>query len=299
MAQDAFAGPHTVKKLDKIEAYLKAFLGAFKNQSWAQTVYFDAFAGTGQVPVSGQELTLPLGEEDRAFIVGSVGRALRLEQKFKEYIFVEKSRAKAKELEHLLQTEHAEIFAKIRIEPSDANEALQNFCKQKGWQKRRAVVFLDPFGSQVSWKTLEVIAETNAIDLWYLFPAGMSVHRQIGRDGSVHYTHEASLDRLFGTGDWRQAFISHEEAEPDLFGVSQKLNVKTATPESVTKFMIQRMQTIFKGGVLDDWLPLGSAKHHMYSLVFACANPSPSANKLALKLARAVLRSGKPHGRTK
>ncbi len=278
---------------------MKGLSWRIQKQKLRRHIFWHAFAGTGQVPVSGQELTLPLGEEDRAFIVGSVGRALRLEQKFKEYIFVEKSRAKAKELEHLLQTEHAEIFAKIRIEPSDANEALQNFCKQKGWQKRRAVVFLDPFGSQVSWKTLEVIAETNAIDLWYLFPAGMSVHRQIGRDGSVHYTHEASLDRLFGTGDWRQAFISHEEAEPDLFGVSQKLNVKTATPESVTKFMIQRMQTIFKGGVLDDWLPLGSAKeHHSDSLVFV-RDPSPSANKLALKLARAVLRSGKPHGRTK
>ena len=292
-------GPNTVKKLEKIEAYLKAFLNAFKNLDWAHTVYFDAFAGRGQVPLASQKLTLPLDEEDRALIIGSVGRALTLDQKFDEYIFVEKNRNKARELEQRLKAEHWGLFSRISIKTSDANDALQSFCQLQNWHARRAVVFLDPFGSQVSWNTLKALAATKGVDLWYLFPAGLSVHRQIGRDGTVHYTHEASLDRLFGTAEWRQAFIDEEVAAPDLFGVSQTHTAKTATAESVTRFMIQRMGTIFEGGVLDEWLSLGSGNVHMYSLLFACANPSPPANKLALKLARAVLRSGKSHGRAK
>ena len=47
MAQEAFGGAHTAKKLAKLEAYLKAYLDVFKNQSWVN-IYFDAFAGTGK-----------------------------------------------------------------------------------------------------------------------------------------------------------------------------------------------------------------------------------------------------------
>jgi hypothetical protein len=101
---------------------------------------------------------------------------------------------------------------------------------------------------------------------------------------------------MLGTAEWRTAFIEEQE-EPDLFtGVRKKL-VKVATPVSITKFMIRRLRTIFQGGVLDNWLPLGSRNTHMYSLLFAWANPDPKA-KLAGKLAKAVLEA-KTGGRFK
>jgi three-Cys-motif partner protein len=140
----------------------------------------------------------------------------------------------------------------------------------------------------VKWTTIEAIAKTQAIDLWYLFPAGLGVHRQIGKDATIDPTHAASLDDLLGTKEWRRAFIE-ERSENDLFG-ARRDQIKTATPESITRFMIERMRPVFKGGVLDEWLPLGSNGIHMYSLIFAWANPSPKA-KLAGKLAAAVLRS--------
>ncbi len=163
---------------------------------------------------------------------------------------------------------------------------------QPGWSKRRAVVFLDPCGSQVSWETLELLAKTEKVDLWYLFPAGLGVTRQIGKSGTVHETHEASVDRLLGTEEWRRVLIKTEESSPDLFGVAPPRKFRDANADSVTKYMIERMALIFKGGVSDVWLPLGSDNIHKFSLLFACANPSPAASKLALKLARAVMRSG-------
>lgn len=296
MSQDSFAGPHTVEKLDKLEAYLKAFLTAFKNKPWAHTVYLDAFAGTGEIPKAGEPLTLPL-EHHHAFVVGSARRALSLELKFKEYIFVEKSRKKSLELRQRLAKEHDEMEARVSIQNADANEAILQFCNRRD-SNQRAVIFLDPFGSQVDWNSIAAIAATERADLWYLFPAGLSVHRQIGRNGTVHYTHEEPLNRLLGTTSWREAFIDEEEAAPDLFGLQEKRYIKTASPVSVTKFMIDRMGQVFKGGVLDSWLPLGSGNVHMYSLLFACANPSPNASKLALKLAKAVIGNRK-HGRAK
>ena len=124
------------------------------------------------------------------------------------------------------------------------------------------------------------------------------MHRQLSKEGKVHYTHEASLNRIFGNSDWRTRFIDSVEIEADLFGVGGINNVKTATPESVTRYMHERMTSVFRGGVLDEWMPLGRHGGHWYSLMFACANPSPKATGLALKLAGDVMRSG-ARGRSK
>lgn len=88
-----------------------------------------------------------------------------------------------------------------------------------------------------------------------------------GRDAKVDASHAASLDELIGTKEWREAFIE-ERDERDLFG-PKKEHPKIATPESITRFMIKRMKGVFKGGVLEEWLPLGSRGIHMYSLLFA------------------------------
>ena len=293
MNQVKFGSAHTIKKLDCLEAYLKAYLNVFKNMPWAHTIYVDAFAGTGEIPIASSYEQLPLDLDDQAFIVGSVSRALGIAENFAEYIFIEKKRGNARALERLKM---AHPDKNILVTNTDANEGLQRLCAERDWKKCRAVVFLDPFGSQVSWSTLEALAKTRAIDLWYLFPAGLSVYRQIAENGGVHYTHEASLDRLFGTSDWRQAFIGSDEAEADLFGVANNNSVKTATPESVTKFMCKRLE-IFEGGVLNEWLRLGRGDAHWYSLMFAWANPSAGAKK-AGDIARAVMRSGKS-GRSK
>jgi three-Cys-motif partner protein len=294
MPQKAFGGAHTTDKLDRLESYLKAYLDVFKNQSWVHTVYFDAFAGTGQIPTSGSDPLLPLDNVGKAFIVGSARRALGLDNSFNEYIFVEKARAKAKELERL-KAEYPDQADRIGIVNQEANSALRAFCAERDWKRCRAVVFLDPFGNQVEWTTIEAIAATKAIDLWYLFPAGLGVHRQIKKDGTVHYTHARSLDRILGTSEWNQAFVGEEEGLPDLFEERGRRSAKLVTPASATRFMIERMKSVFKGGVLDEWLQLGPRGHHSYSLLFAWANPSRGAAK-AGKIAKAVMKGGKRGG---
>ena len=79
-----------------------------------------------------------------------------------------------------------------------------------------------------------------------------------------------------------------ESKTEDLFG-DWTTTEKIATPASMTEFMIERMKPVFKGWVSNDWLPLGSNNTHMYSLIFASANPSRKAVRLVKKFAKAVL----------
>jgi len=150
-------------------------------------------------------------------------------------------------------------------------------------------MFLDPFGNQVGWNSLEAIAATEAIDLWYLFPAGIGVNRQISASGDFDANKASSLDFILGTSDWREKFIAKVQHE-NLWGELEETCFKQATVDSVTRYMIDRMKLIFKGAVLDEWLPLGRGGSHWYSLLFACANPSKRAVEISERLARAVMR---------
>lgn len=294
MARQKFGGSHTEQKLAALEKYLKAYTTALKNQPF-NLAFFDAFAGTGQIELAKNTAPLLAELDAQRFIDGSAQRALRCEPKFNEYIMVEKSPSKVRDL-NKLKLEYPDIADRIHVRRGNANDELTKFCEKRDWQKWRAVVFLDPFGNQVSWQAIQVIAATHAIDLWYLFPAGPGVHRQISGMGTVDTTHEGSLDRLMGTRDWRTAFVKEEKTD-DLFHHGRITAKKVATPESITRFMIERMKIPFDGRVLDEWLPL-STKGIKYSLIFASANPGANAWKLASRLAGDVLRSEK-RGRAK
>jgi len=288
MAQRFGSAQHTARKLDKLEEYLERFTLVLKRQAF-ELIYFDAFAGTPEIDVGEGARAGFFVDDIHPFLKGSSERALKFGTKFKRYIFVDSRRQNVLELETLKKI-HPDVADRIEIRHSDANKELLQFCD--AWPKmRRAVVFLDPFGNQVAWETIEAIAATEAIDLWYLFPAGLGVYRQLANQDA-----EASLDRLFGTPDWRTAFYE-ERTTQDLFQQRQE-RIPVATPESITRYMIERLKTTFRGGVLDEWLPLGSDGRHSYSLIFACANPRPQANQLARRLAKGVLLS-KNHGRSK
>lgn len=297
-----FGGKHTTDKLDVIEKYLNAYTTALSKQNF-NLIYFDAFAGTGSVDVTNQIHTtfdqkqLELmndvssfeGVNDIAtFTDGSAKRALQISRSFDEYIFVEKDAAKSREL-LTMRSDFPKVASKIRVKCGDANTELEEFCDSTDWGSTRAVVFLDPFGNQVAWTTIEKIAQTRAIDLWYLFPSFWGVFRQISNAGKMTAEQENSMIRLFGTDEWKSKWISvQDKKQPDLFDGSQTESKKQVEVDEITRFMIKRMQRVFEGGVLESWLSLGKNGAHRYSLLFAWANPSKKA-KLAAKLARACM----------
>jgi len=297
MPQTAFAGPHTAKKLEVVASYLNSFVTVLKKQRF-ETVYFDAFAGTGEIPVKVSDLPQLIGGEDRRHIVvGSVKRALEVDPTFDKYIFVEKSPRKAAALRKFVQTRYPALLPKVLVREMDASAALEEFIEGTDWRRTRAVIFLDPFGSQIPFHTVERIGSKTKADLWYLFPSGLGVHRQISRKGTVRPEHAASLDRLLGGREWEDHLISVVPTD-DLFGMTEE-RTKSCTADAATEYMIEKMKICFGGQVLNEWLPLGSRGVHMYSLLFAWANRDPKA-ALASRLARAVLKSnGRNNGRAK
>ena len=282
-----FGGDWTEKKLTKVGKYLRAYTTALKNFPF-RLMYVDAFAGTGyrtsknDVSEIRQLLDFPEANE---FVRGSARLALEVEPAFDRYVFVEKNRRKLSRLKEMA-AEYSRLSERITFKLGDANEKILKLCGETNWRMWRAVVFLDPYGTQVNWSTVEAIAKTKSIDLWYLFPSGMGLGRMLTTSGKINPTWEANLNRLLGTTEWRDVFYETRE-EPTLFDDKAKTQQRTYDEDRAADFILNRMRGIF-AGVGKPAVPLRNSKGIcMYHLVFACGNPR--AKSLALRIAEHIL----------
>jgi three-Cys-motif partner protein len=205
-----FGGEWTSAKLERIRKYLIAYATIMRRQNF-RFAYIDAFAGTGyNAPKTkkdqGESFFPESAEPDVLdFIDGSARIALKVEPRFTKYIFVEKDPRRFAELAKL-KDEFPSLASDIVLVNAEANAYLQDLCINRRWEQNRAVLFLDPFGMQVGWNTIEAIAKTQAIDLWILFPLGIGVNRLLRRDAKISEAWQKRLDNFFGTSDWREAF---------------------------------------------------------------------------------------------
>ena len=292
MTQKFGAQKHTGKKLDVLDHW-HGFYPLALRYSRLRLIYIDAFAGTGEVLVADDDQTnllLPDMESRRTVLAGSASRALGAAIPYDEYVFIEKSPSKLKKLEAKLTTKFPERVSRCRFVRGDANNIIKKICAETNWDRTRAVVFLDPFGNQIEWATLEAIAQTRAADVWYLFPSGLGFWRQIPKDGVVDEAAAASVTRMVGDNSWQFLFTKRTTTQ-DLFGRDEVSVHRDASVAEVTEYAIGRLRTIFRGAVLDEYVRLGGTrKVPWYALLFASANPGSKAKELALRVARHIVR---------
>ncbi len=290
MRGQRFGGPWTEDKLRRVEAYLLAYATALKDQPF-DLMYVDAFAGTGFRSKSQRDTQPSLALEEfrdtDEYAKGSARLALEVEPPFDRYVFIEKNRRAFGELTKIID-DYPQRASAVSFLNKDANGALTEICDQTNWWRTRAVVFLDPYGMQVDWSMIERLAATEAIDLWYLFPAYIGVGRMIPHTGTVPATWQARLDRCLGDEGWRQAFYA-EEQTGDLFDNSLPRHERRFSIAGVESYFRTRLATVF-AGVSTRTAELRNQRGTcMYLLFFACANERGAP--IALRIAEHILRS--------
>jgi three-Cys-motif partner protein len=277
-----------------IAKYLRAYTTVLQNKPSSerpfQKAYIDAFAGSGYRSVPRDEDPSPLDlfpdlaeSAPQSLLDGSARLALKTDPRFDNYIFIERSRDRCVQLERLKE-EFPALAGGIRIERGEANKEIRNLC-QKNWASHRAVLFLDPYGMQVEWQTIEAIAKTEAIDLWLLFPLGIGVSRLLTRSGDIPASWRARLDKLLGTQDWYEEFY-HVEYGRTLFGTDQERVIK-ATNDVIGRYFNTRLKSIFPG-VAEPGVLRNSSNCPLYLLCFAASNRAGA--RIAIKIANHLLR---------
>jgi three-Cys-motif partner protein len=285
-----FGGDWTAEKLERVRKYLVAYAKIMRRQQF-RFAYIDAFAGTGYRLLKQEEgpneLMFPelVEQESKEFLEGSARVALQIQPRFTKYILIEKDLSRFTELQKLKE-EYPALQSDIIIVNANANEYIKDLCQNFKWHKNRAVLFLDPFGMQVTWETVVAIAKTKAIDMWYLFPLGVAVNRLLKKDGNINEAIRQKLDEIFGTSDWYDAFYQ-TKTNFDLFGEHTRKE-KIARFDLIEKYFVERLTKVFEG-VAKNPLPLINSRNNpLYLLCFASGNPQGA--RTAVKIAQDILK---------
>lgn len=286
-AENQFGGIWTQEKLEILKKYLDSYTTALKEQPCKEKpfrlLYIDAFAGTGRVEQGTQD---PDQDDRREFIDGSASVALSIENKpFDELIFIEKDEDKCSKLERLKEDRSDR---NIRIEKVDANQYLRNL--QRNWRMCRGVLFLDPFGAQVDWSTIEAIAGYKAFDTWILFPTS-AITRMLPRsrmpdDISPQRAH--TLTRVYGDESiWRAMY--EESRQGELFNNERRIE-RGAGAERLLNIYKGGLRRLFDRRFLEQSRTLRNSRNSpLYEFMFCVGSDRPTAIRLAKKIAKHLL----------
>ena len=212
---------------------------------------------------------------------------------FKHLIFMEPDQARFQALLRLQEDDN-----RVECLQGDANELLPQIFNRPAWRRtgsakgrQRGVVFLDPYGMQVSWTTLDVLAKTQRVDVWYLFPLG-AVNRQLARDASAIDKHkETALNRLFGGFEWRTELYAPSQ-RLSLFNLSTS-DKRTVSLDEIETYFQKKLEALFSW--VSEPLPLFlDGGQQVFSLFLCVANDSPAAIQLAKNGMRDLLKKHRP-----
>lgn len=284
-------GTWTEQKLLCVKSYAEAWASLMANNTqrygW-KTRFIDAFSGTGTYQPNNRGQDTSSGSlfeksedeaEFRSVRDGSAKIAMAVEPPFHRIDLIENKRKFSLELERLAADRlNRDVF----VHEKDANQALSEVAQTISGEER-ALAFIDPYGCQVNWSTLEELSRTEKVDVWYLFPT-MGVNRQLRSDPQE--ISEATKDRLcaiLGTSSWEREFYE-SDLTPDLLGEVDHTTRK-AGPSNIERFFLERLKLIFPY-VHEDCLRLHNSRNgHLFSLTFAISSESEKAKRHAKRLA--------------
>lgn len=284
-------GPWAEIKLDCLRKYLAAYTTILRKQRFKGYVYIDAFAGTGTAKIrqrktesaEGETFLSSLGliedQEQERFILGSPRVALELEHPFTDYIFVELDEKKRSELQNLQQQYSAS--RKITVSDQNCNDYLGQLVARTdiNWKEWRGVVFLDPFGTHVTWKTIEGLAKTHSFEVFINFP-WMAINRLAQNDGRIKEHFRQLLDEYFGSPEWFDILYQNELG---LFG--NTLNKVEDAAKALLHWYRKRLQTEF--GLASRARLIRNTKNSpLYYLIWA------GSNATGQKIANHILSQG-------
>jgi three-Cys-motif partner protein len=197
-------------KLDALGEYLNYYTTALKKQIHWKLVFIDAFAGGGKAmvktasaPAAGP-LLLEEGQVDAEqfeLIKGSPRVALDVTNPFNKYVFIDPDKARVRELNELKAEYQGRRSIEVR-EGTAQDEIAAVLATGVSRRTHRGVAFLDPFGANLSWDTVEALASTEAFEVLINFGLNMAIQRMLPNNARFQPGWRDRLDAYFGTSRW-------------------------------------------------------------------------------------------------
>ena len=196
--------PWSKDKLELLAKYLHAYTTLMRPQRWLKGCAFvDSFAGAGQFH----------DPDTLEYVDGSPLVALGCDPPFDEYWFIDLSATKIRALQSHVTAAGA---PQVAFRQGDANDILvREIVPRIRYETfRRGFVFLDPYGLQVRWNTVQALAQTRALDVFVNFPI-MGINRLIPRESLPDSQALGRLQSIFQDTAWIESLYT---SQGNLFG---------------------------------------------------------------------------------
>lgn len=302
MSKKNWGGPWTEEKLDAFEKYVKAYLtimNSYRDMYGWKLLYFDGFAGSGSrtqneeveevqdaLELFGSEVTV----EDFNVYQGAAERVVKIESEgmrsFDFYYFVDKSEENCKLLDERLG--QYEISGRRHHLPLDANDAVKRLASTLHNNSNcKALAFLDPFGMQIDWESIEALKEL-PVDLWILVPTGVIINRLLEKkvDKDKGLAHAEKLKSFFGMSEEEiRSFFYTEKKVQTLFGGDEMVITKAENSiRKIAQLYVERLKGVLPYVTEEPLVLYNTHNVPIYHLVFA------AKNKTAMKIAQEIIK---------
>jgi three-Cys-motif partner protein len=275
-----FGGNWTEAKMEIIVSYTKAYLTIMNKQSWAKTLYFDGFAGSGLIDY---------GEEGEI----KKGTALRIldicePKPFNQYYLVELNDDYKKELEKNIVANYVGrnivVGKNVHIVKEDCNKkliAMAQFLREN--KSYRVLAFIDPYGMAVNWNSIESLKGLG-VDLWILVPTGLGVNRLLKNNGDISESWFVKLETFLGMSkDAIRDYFYKTQMSHTLFGTESNIEKERDSITKIGDLYKDRLKEIFTY-VSESFIMRNKNNSIMYHFMMATNNP------VALKIANDVIK---------
>ena len=276
MTSTSFGGPWTIEKLEILRRYLDAYTTALKDQPFT-LIYVDAFAGRGTW-TPGRGYALDDYSDAVELQKGSPLIALEIEDtRFDRIVLIEKDPSN---VESLWSIEDK----RVEVVYGDANQEIPRFCETLE-PLDRAVVFLDPYATQVDWETIKAIARTEKIDCWVLFPR-MAVSQMMPKSREPSEALAGQLDRIFGGREhWESLYAQSRQMSL----LDDEPRMERGPGEEIAVLYQKRLMSVFRKVAPTRGTLRNSKDSPIFELLFAAGDAKGAS--IAVRIANHILNS--------
>ncbi|MGB3518903.1 MAG: three-Cys-motif partner protein TcmP [Elainellaceae cyanobacterium] len=203
---------------------------------------------------------------------------LQTEPQFDAYWFVDVSPRRIERVQKLRDEFPNRV---IDVRQGNCNDVLCNDIvpQLRYSSKKRAFVFLDPYGLQVNWETVRELANTRTCDIFVNFSV-MGVTRLLPRDQTPEPEVIEQLNKVMGSTNWiNEIYRELPGIQLDIFGNSTEptLSRRTIQAEWLASLYTEQLRSLFPH-VSRPVLMRNSTNSVLYALCLA------SHNKTAIKI---------------
>lgn len=187
----------SIEKHHFVRRYIEMFTKSMKDKPWRNRRYIDLFSECGKLR----------SKESGKIFLGSPLLALTTEHPFTDCIFVEIDKDKAAALDTRCQAHTTPPNYGIYV--GDSNKVVHEIVREIQALDRRNqfgrwsslnLAFLDPYGLELHWSTVEALASVVKMDL-IIYYSHSSISRNL--DTYLISGTDTNADHFFGGREWR------------------------------------------------------------------------------------------------